>query len=431
MAKKILIIGDRAREHALAWKLKQSPEAGEIFIAPGNAGTALVGKNVPIEVADIPALLEFAKQEKIDLTVLGSDEPGPLGIVDRFNENGLLIFGPMQKAAEIESSKAFAKQLMREDGIPTAAFEVFTDYDAAVAYANKIGAPCVVKANGLAQGKGAIVCKTLEEARKALREIMVDRVFGDAGKEVVIEEFLEGQEISMHAFSDGETFKLFPTSQDHKPIGEGDTGPNTGGMGTIAPVPWTTAELLEKVKVKVVEPALQGLAKKGNPFAGILYPGLMITPSGSKVLEFNARFGDPEAQVYMRLLKSDLLPILEACATGELDKVDIEWHDGYAACVVIASCGYPNEYKKGFPITGIEKEKKMEDVVVFHAGTKMDNGKLVTSGGRVLSVTATGTTLDEALEKSYAACGVIHFEGMYYRKDIGRRKAPQFLNFNF
>ncbi len=424
--KKILIIGDRAREHALAWKLKQSPEVGEIFIAPGNAGTALVGKNVPIKITDTAALRDFAKKEKIDLTVVGSDEPGPLGIVDQFKKEGLLIFGPTQAAAQIEASKAFSKKLMKEEGIPTAAFETFTDYDSAIGYVDEKGTPIVIKASGLAAGKGAIVCKTIDEAHAALKEIMVDKIFGDAGAEVVVEEFLEGQEISIHAFSDGKTFKMFPTAQDHKPIGDGDAGPNTGGMGTIAPVPWTDADLIERVKAKIVEPTLNGLAKRGSPFAGILYPGLMMTKNGPRVLEFNARFGDPEAQSYLRLLKTDLFMVLEACAKGELDKLDIEWQSGFAACVVIASGGYPDEYKKGLPISGIEEAEKVDDVVIFHAGTKIENGQFITSGGRVFSVTATGVTLDEALEKAYAACGKIHFEGMYYRKDIGRRKAPGF-----
>ncbi len=419
--KTVLLIGSGGREHALAWKLAQSPRLGKLFIAPGNGGTARLGENVPIKGDDIPALIAFAKRSSIDLVVVGPDDPLAFGIVDQFQKEKFLVFGPTKAAAQIEASKVFAKQLMQEEYIPTAAFQVFTDYNEASRYLASQPVPIVVKASGLALGKGAIVCKTMEEGRAALKSIMIDRTFGNAGNEVVIEEFLEGQEISIHAFSDGISRAVMPTAQDHKPVGEGDMGPNTGGMGTIAPVPWVTDELQNQIARTILDPTLRAMKKKGCTFSGCLYPGLKITPEGPKVLEFNARFGDPETQSLMRLLRTDLLDILHACASGKLNEVSIEWNSGYAVCIVMASGGYPGVYKRGLPIAGISEAEKREDVIVFHAGTKLADGGLVTSGGRVLGVSATGSTLAEALRKAYAGVEKIKFEGMYYRKDIGTK----------
>src|SRR3989344_5175554 len=394
---KILIVGSGGREHALAWKLKQSPKVSKIYIAPGNAGTAQVGENITIVATDIFGLADFAEKSSIDLTVVGQDDPLALGIVDEFQKRGLKIWGPTKKAAQIESSKVFAKELMLEKNIPTAEFKTFSDYNRAWEYAQKKGAPIVIKASGLALGKGVIVCKTLEEAEKGLREIMIDKIFGESGKEVVVEEFLQGMEFSTHAFCYRRGFVLLPPSQDHKPVFDGDKGPNTGGMGTIAPVPWVDKNLMDKVGREIVLPAWEGLRDMGAEFTGLLYPGLMMTEQGPKVIEFNARFGDPECQSYMRLLKTDLFDILEGSINGNLDEINIEWHPGFACCIALASGGYPGKYEKGFEITGIEEAEKMDNVIVFHAGTIIHppspplnkggiKGGLVTNGGRVLGV---------------------------------------------
>lgn len=416
----ILIIGSGGREHALAWKLAQSPRISKLFVAPGNGGTRQVAENIAIDPTDIGGLVEFAVNNDIGLTVVGPDDSLALGVVDAFQSRGLRIFGPTQAAAEIESSKAFAKNLMTEAGIPTAEFKVFNEHNAALIYVRERGAPIVVKASGLALGKGVYVCRSLPEAEAALAEIMLKDVHKDAGREVVIEEFLEGQEVSVHAFCDGGTFALLPSAQDHKPIGEGDIGKNTGGMGTIAPVAWVSADALRKLGEQIVHPTLEALTKHGRQFRGLLYPGLKMTTDGPKVLEFNARFGDPETQSYMRLLKTDLLDILEACVDGTLAELSLEWHTGFAACVVIASGGYPDEYKKGLPLLGVADAERVPGVVVFHAGTTFD-GELKTSGGRVLGVTATGDTLRVALDQAYEAVRQIEFEGMQYRRDIGAK----------
>jgi phosphoribosylamine--glycine ligase len=474
MKNKILIIGSGGREHALAWKLKQSPRVGKIYIAPGNAGTALVGENVSISATDVLALADWAKKEKIDFTVVGSDDALALGIVDEFQKRGLKIWGPSRAAAQIEASKAFAKELMKKNNIPTAEFKAFTDYEKAVNYivkhfenvvqatglpnehysANK---PLVIKASGLALGKGVTICKTLDEAKAALKDAMVNKIFGDAGNQIVIEEFLIGQEFSVHAFSDGNNFQLLPSSQDHKPVFDGGLGPNTGGMGTIAPVPWVSEAIMADVSSTIVKPALEGLKNLGSPFVGLLYPGLILTPlnppsargeidSNSppfkggarggylKVIEFNSRFGDPETQSYMRLLKTDLLDILEACVDGKISGIKIEWDDKSACCVVLASGGYPGKYEKGKTITGVKEAEKMDGVVVFYAGTKIEEGrgdtfaaevsplqrKFLTNGGRVLGVTAIADDLQSALNKAYDAVKLIHFDGMHYRTDIGK-----------
>src|SRR5581483_11907057 len=411
MKKSVLIIGGGGREHALAWKLKQSPNVERIFVAPGNGGTAQIATNVDIAATDILKLADFVQTNKIDFTVVGQDDPLALGIVDEFQKRGLKIWGPSKSAAQIEASKAFAKQLMKDNRIPTADYQTFSDYNQALEYIEEKGAPIVIKASGLALGKGVTVCKTLDEAKAALKGAMVDKIFGDAGGEVVIEEFLQGPEFSIHAFCDGKNFKLLPAAQDHKPIYDNDLGPNTGGMGTVSPLPWVNAELMDEVATKIVQPALAGLSKLGSPFVGLLYPGLMLTKDGPKVIEFNARFGDPETQSLMRLLKTDLLDVLEACVDGKIDKINIEWSKQSACCVVLASGGYPGKYEKSFPIKGIEEASKLDGVLVFHAGTKVeaDRGRtnstidaggqaydvhqtqaisrqLVTNGGRVLGV---------------------------------------------
>ena len=416
---KILIIGSGGREHALAWKLKASPKIEKIFIAPGNAGTALVGENINIQTSEIEKLVEFAKKEKITLTVVGPDDALAGGIVDAFQNQGLKIWGPSQKAAQVEASKSFAKELMARQKIPTADFKVFTEYQEAVKYLKEKTMPIVIKASGLALGKGVAICQNLKEAEKFLEEVMVKKIFGQAGRQVVIEEYLEGPEISIHAFCDGEQFHLLPSAQDHKPVFDNDTGPNTGGMGTIAPVPWVNQELLNETAQRVIIPCLKDLKKLNSPFIGLLYPGLKITPNGLKVLEFNARFGDPETQSYMRLLKTDLYDILTASVEGTLENIIIEWADQFACCIVLASGGYPGNYEKGKEITGVDKAEKMDDIVIFHAGTKRVNNQLLTNGGRVLGITATGETLRSALDKAYNAVKLIHFEGMHYRTDIG------------
>jgi phosphoribosylamine--glycine ligase len=414
----VLIIGGGGREHALAWKIHQSPTLGQLYLAPGNAGTALLGENVSISVTNVTALVAFAKEHQVGLTVVGPDDALAAGIVDAFQAAGLRIFGPTHAAAQVEASKSFAKDLMMAREIPTARYETFTNLENAKAYASKQKFPLVVKASGLALGKGVYIAADLKEAEHALDDIMRHKIFGESGSSVVIEEFLTGPEVSIHAFCDGHRAVLFPPAQDHKRIGTGDTGPNTGGMGTYAPVPWVHDGFMSEVRVQVLRPILAGLKAHGSPFTGVLYPGLLLTKKGIKVLEFNARFGDPETQTYMRLLQTDLLEILNACATASLSDVDIKWGYRSAITIVVASGGYPGKYQTGLPITGIEDAESDEDVVVFHAGTKMQSGQLVTNGGRVLGVTATARNLREAQKKAYAAVKKIHFEGMQYRTDI-------------
>lgn len=420
MKTNVLVIGSGGREHALAWKLAQSPRIGKLFVAPGNGGTRQVAENVAIDSTDINGLVQFATSNDIGLTVVGPDDPLALGVVDAFQTRGLRIFGPTRAAAEIEASKAFSKKLMSEAGIPTATFQVFSEHEKALAYVRERGAPIVIKASGLALGKGVYVCKSLTEAEAALAEIMLEHAHKDAGNEVVVEEFLDGQEISIHAFCDGKTAVLLPPAQDHKPIGDGDTGKNTGGMGTIAPVSWVRADILQDVDERIVRPTLHALAERERQFKGLLYPGLKMTTSGPKVLEFNARFGDPETQSYMRLLKTDLLDILDTCVDGKLADLAIEWNSGFAACIVIASGGYPDECKKGLPLRGVADAERVPDVMIFHAGTTFD-GELKTSGGRVLGITATGNTLHDALDHAYEAARLIEFEGKQYRNDIGAK----------
>jgi len=420
MTSNVLVIGSGGREHSLVWKLAQSPRIGKLYVAPGNGGTRDVAENITIEATDVKRLAHFAEKNSIDLVVVGPDDPLAIGAVDIFQSRGLRIFGPTRAAAKIEASKAFAKRLMRDSNIPTAPFQIFRKHKSALAYVRRHGAPIVIKASGLALGKGAYPCKTLAKAEKALAEIMLERAYKQAGNEVIVEEFLSGQEVSIHALCDGKTSILLPTAQDHKPIFDGDKGKNTGGMGTIAPVPWVTNQMLREVNEQIVHPTLQALAKKGKPFTGLLYPGLKMTDEGPKVLEFNARFGDPETQSYMRLLKTDLLDVLDTCVDGKLIDLAIEWNSGFAVCIVLASGGYPGKYKKEVPIFGISEAERIPSVVVFHAGT-MYSDRLQTSSGRVLGVTATGDTLQQALDRAYEAVHCIKFEGMHFRKDIGAK----------
>ena len=419
MGAKVLVVGSGGREHALAWKLAQSQHVAKVFMAPGNGGTASFAENIPISATSAPALLEFAKNNDIDLTVVGPDDALALGIVDAFKAAGLRIFGPNKAAAEIESSKAFAKAFMARHGIPTAKFQTFKKLEPARQYVENGKFPVVIKASGLALGKGVIIANDLQEAKNALKTMFMDRAFGDAANEVVIEEFLEGPEISIHVLSDGKDFVILPTSQDHKAALGGGRGPNTGGMGTVAPLPWVSAEDIERIRKEIVKPALAGMSAESRPFTGLLYPGLKMTADGPKVLEFNARWGDPETQSYMRLIKSDLYDVFLACAEGRLAGQKVEWSGGAACCVVLASGGYPGSYEKGKEISGIAAAEEISGVKVFHAGTAMKNGRLVTSGGRVLGVTATGDNLEKALQTAYQAIAEISFDGMYYRRDIG------------
>lgn len=416
----VLLIGSGGREHALAWKLAQSPKLKRLFVAPGNAGTAQVAENIDIQATDIKNLHAFATKNQIGLTIVGPDAPLELGIVDEFQKSGLRIFGPTKKAAEIEWSKSFSKTFLKRYRIPTANFKVFSSQKSALNYLKTHGAPVVIKVSGLALGKGVFVCQTLEQARKALHQIFVKKLFGSAGRRVVVEDFLDGQEISIHVLSDGIKTSTFPAAQDHKSIFDNDEGPNTGGMGSFTPVPWVSGNLMNQVNKKIIESTLKNLVSERN-FLGCLFPGLMITDQGPKVLEFNARLGDPETQSYMRLLKSDLLELLDACTNKNLKNTKLSWSTGYAICVVLASKGYPGDFEIGEQITGIKKAESVPGVVVFHSGTKSSQGKLLTSGGRVLSVTAVGKTLTEARNDVYKAIDFIRFRGMQYRTDIGAK----------
>lgn len=418
---KILIIGSGGREHAIGWKIAQSKQAKDLYFAPGNAGTLELGTNVSIPATDISKLAEFAKKEKIDLTLALPDDPLALGIVNVFKEQNLRIWGPTKEASELEWSKAYAKDFMKRHNIPTAKYEIFNNFEKAKKYIEKGTLPIVIKASGLALGKGVTVAQTKEEAIKALEQILINKIFGNAGNEVVIEEFLSGTEISIHAISDGKNYKIFPSSQDHKRIYDNNIGPNTGGMGVIAPLPFVDDALLKKIEKEIIMPTINGMAEEGRPFVGILYPGIMLTKECPKVFEFNARFGDPETQTYMRLLDMDLLDIVNASLDGKISDLEIVWKkDTYACNIALASAGYPGNYEKGKTISGIEEAEMQSDIVVFHAGTKIVRQDLTTNGGRVLGVSATGNTLKEALEKAYKAIKKISFEGMQYRKDIGK-----------
>ncbi len=425
---KLLVIGSGGREHALVWKLAQSPHASEIWCAPGNVGIELErlqnGKPVlcvNIAADDLNTLLACAQLNKIDLTVVGPDNPLALGIVDLFEQNELGIWGPNKKAAQFESSKVFAQRFMEKYGIPTARAGTFVNAKHAKKFAASLGGRCAVKADGLALGKGVIVCSDIAEANRAIDEILVSKAFGKAGATIVIQEFLEGTEVSLHAICDGKTAKLFPTSQDHKRIFDGDQGPNTGGMGTYSPTPFLTEAELKEVGRKILDPWLAGCESEQIDFRGILYPGVMLTKEGPKVLEFNARFGDPETQVYLTRLENDLVEVLDASVSGKLEKIDLKWKAGAAVCVVLASGGYPGNYEKGKPISGLSEIAQMPDTKVFHAGTAKSGGQIVTSGGRVLGVTTWAKDLRAAQAAAYAAVEKISFEGMQFRRDIAAK----------
>jgi len=418
---KVLIIGGGGREHALVWKIAQSPKVKKIYCAPGNAGIADLATCLPINSGDINKLLEFAKKEKIDLTIVGPEDPLCNGIVDIFEKQGLKVFGANQKAVEIESSKSFAKDLMNKYGINTAAGKTFTSYKKAEDYIRKTGAPVVVKADGLAAGKGVIVCETVSKAIDALKLIIKKRAFGDAGKKVVVEECLTGEEASFLAFTDGKNLLPLPSSQDHKAIYDNDQGPNTGGMGAYSSAPIIDRYMHKKIMEEVMMPTIRAMASEGRLYKGVLYAGLMIDKDRIKVLEFNARFGDPEAQPLLMRIKNDIVPIMEATIEGTLDKCKLEIDDRAAVCVVMAAKGYPGSYKKGIAISGLKDVKRMKDVVVFHAGTDKKDKKIVTNGGRVLGVTALGNSVKKAISKAYMAASRITWDGVYYRKDIGQK----------
>lgn len=418
---RVLVIGGGGREHALVWKISQSPKVTDIYCAPGNAGTAEIAKNVPIAADQIDQLLEFAQKNEIGLTVVGPEQPLVMGIVDRFEEKGLRVFGPTARAAELEGSKAFSKNIMKKYGLPTAEYEIFTSHELAQRYFDKETGPIVVKASGLAAGKGVILCRNSAEGLNAVDTIMKDKSFGEAGDQVVIEEFLEGQEVSVLAFSDGNTVLLMDSAQDHKAALDGDKGPNTGGMGAYSPAPIFTDILRQKVRDKIMLPLVRAMKSEGRPYKGILYAGLMLTKYGPKTLEFNARFGDPETQPLLVRMESDIVPLFEACIDGTLDQHELRWKPEPSVCVVMAAKGYPGSYEKGKEISGLDGAGALPDVVVFHAGTKAEEGKVLTSGGRVLGVTATGPDTPTAIKKAYAAVDKIQWDGIHFRKDIGHR----------
>ncbi|MGA9780253.1 MAG: phosphoribosylamine--glycine ligase [Limisphaerales bacterium] len=426
---KILVIGSGGREHALVWKLAQSPHVTQLWCAPGNAGIAQeqLAKNdaaaecVNISAEDLPKLLAFVQEKKIELTIVGPDNPLALGIVDLFQKRGRRIWGPNQKAARFESSKVFSQRFMEKYGIPTAKAGTFSMAGPAKAFAESLGGRCAVKADGLALGKGVLICTSVVEANKAIDEILVSKAFGAAGAKIVIQEFLEGMEISLHALCDGKTARLFPTSQDHKRALDGDKGLNTGGMGTYSPTPFLSDTELKNVGEAILNPWLRGCAEEKIDFHGILYPGIMLTKSGPRVLEFNARLGDPETQVYLTRLENDLVKLLDASVNGTLAKFELKWKDEASVCVVMVSGGYPGSYAKGKPILGLAEAAKLPNTKVFHAGTALKDGQIVTNGGRVLGVTTLGTDLKAAQAAAYAAVEKIHFDGAHFRRDIASK----------
>jgi phosphoribosylamine--glycine ligase len=426
---KILVIGSGGREHALVWKLAQSPHVTQMWCAPGNAGiqqettekTKKPVECVNIAAEDLPKLLAFAQEKKIDLTVMGPDNPLALGIVDLFQKNGLRIWGPNQKAAQFEASKVFSQGFMEQYGIPTARGGTFSDAAGAKKFAESLGGKCAVKADGLALGKGVLVCANMPEASKAIDEILVDKAFGAAGAKIVIQEFLEGVEISLHALCDGKTAKLFPTSQDHKRALDGDKGLNTGGMGTYSPTPFLDQAQLNEVGRLILAPWLKGCMSEDIDYRGILYPGIILTKNGPRVIEFNARFGDPETQVYLTRLENDLVELLDACVNGTLGRMELKWSPMASVCVVMASGGYPVSYAKGKAISGLEEAAKLPNTKVFHAGTAKARDQIVTNGGRVLGVTSWGKDLKSAQAAAYVAVERIHFEGAQFRRDIGAK----------
>ncbi|MFH1779387.1 MAG: phosphoribosylamine--glycine ligase [Candidatus Omnitrophota bacterium] len=418
---KILVIGSGGREHAIVWKLAQSKSVDKIYCTPGNGGIAQLAECVEIKADDIDGLAEYATKERIDLTVVGPETPLAKGIVDKFNSKGLKIFGPTKKAAQIESSNVFMKMLMRKLRIPTASFEVFDNSAKAKKYINCLSGKFVIKADGLAGGKGAIVCQTKDEGLKTINAIMEEKIFSDAGNRVIIEERLEGEEASIIVVTDGKDIVPLASSQDHKRVYDGDTGLNTGGMGAYSPAPVISNEIFDKIMKEIIMPAIDGLRDEGVPYQGVLYAGIMMTNSGPKILEFNCRFGDPETQAVFPRLKSDLVELIDASVDEEIDTISLEWDKRPCVSVVISSEGYPGTYRTGLEIEGLESIKKLKDIYVFHAGTKKADDKIVTSGGRVLNVTALGRNIKDAIDRCYEAVNLIHFEGMHFRRDIGFR----------
>lgn len=418
---KILVIGSGGREHALVWKLAQSPRVTKLYCAPGNAGIGQQATCVPIAADDLPGLKTFAEDERVDLTVVGPEAPLALGIADLFRRNKLKVFGPTKNAARIESSKAFAKDLMIRQKIPTAESRTFENADAAIKYLGSQSVPIVIKADGLAQGKGVVVAQTHVEAKDAVLNMLQRQAFGEAGKRVIIEECIQGEELTLMAFADGKTVLPMLAAQDHKRVGEGDTGPNTGGMGAYAPAPLATPALRYAIMREVLYPAIEGMSRVGSPFFGVIYAGVMVKDGVPYVLEFNARFGDPETQVVLPLLKTDLVDVLEAVVEHRLEQLPIEWSDESAVCVVMSSGGYPGTYSTGMPISGIPHAATLDSAPVFHAGTARKDAQIVTSGGRVLGVTAVSPNLREARSRAYETVQTIRFDGSYYRKDIANR----------
>ena len=417
---KVLIVGGGGREHAIAWKVAQSKRVEKIYCAPGNAGIAEYAECVALGAMEFEKLAAFAKEKEIDLTVVGMDDPLVGGIVDVFEAEGLRVFGPNKAAAILEGSKAFSKDLMKKYNIPTATYENFDDAEAALAYLETAKFPIVLKADGLALGKGVLICNTLEEAKEGVRTIMLDKQFGESGNTMVVEEFMTGREVSVLTFVDGKTIKTMTSAQDHKRAKDGDQGLNTGGMGTFSPSPFYTKEVEEFCEKYIYQATVDAMRAEGRTFKGIIFFGLMLTEDGPKVLEYNARFGDPETQVVLPRMKTDIVDVFEACIDGTLDQVDLEFEDNAAVCVVLASAGYPEKYEKGFPITGLEEFKKHDGYYCFHAGTKFDGENIVTNGGRVLGVTAKGADLKEARANAYAATEWVQFENKYKRNDIGK-----------
>lgn len=417
---KVLIVGSGGREHAIAWKVSKSPRVDKIYCAPGNAGIGQVAECVNIGAMEIEKLVAFAKEKAIDLTVIGMDDPLVAGIVDAFEAEGLRVFGPRKNAAILEGSKAFSKELMKKYNIPTASYETFTNPEKAIAYLDTSKYPIVLKADGLALGKGVLICNTKEEAKEGVKTLMLEKQFGVAGDKIVIEEFMTGREVSVLAFSDGKTIQCMTSAQDHKRAKDGDQGLNTGGMGTFSPSPFYTEEVKEFCEKYVYQPTIDAMAKEGRPFVGVLFIGLMLTEDGPKVLEYNARFGDPEAQVVIPRMKNDIVDVFEACIDGTLESIDLQFEDNATVCVVLASDGYPEHYEKGIPMSGFENFDGKEGYYCFHAGTKLEGDQIVTNGGRVVGITATGKDLKEARANAYKATEWITFKNKYMRTDIGK-----------
>ena len=418
---KVLVVGSGGREHALVWKIAQSPMVKKVYCTPGNPGISEIAECVDIDAENIEGLYNFALKKKIDLTVVGPEDVLVAGIVDRFKDGHLNIFGPNKRASVIEGSKVYAKTIMKKYGIPTADFKVFDDLKYAKKHISTCDFPLVIKADGLAKGKGVFVCKTLEEADRHIDDIMKEKIFGYAGERIVIEGFLSGEEVSILAITDGKTIVPLSSVQDHKAVYEGDKGPNTGGMGAYSPVPFVTDDLQSSIEENILVPIVHALKKENRPYKGVIYAGLMITNAGPKVLEFNARFGDPETQVLLMRMKSDLVPLLLSTVKNNIEEVEIEWHDGVSVCVIMASKGYPDKYEKGLPVFGLEAVKSLTNVQVFHAGTAIKDGKVVTNGGRVLGVTILERDLEKAQKNVYEAIKKLSFDGAYYRKDIGTK----------